>query len=303
MRTRITPHLVELTYSATLNAFWRRIALSRFLRECGISANFLGTWQQEETKRVFLDRLFDYLPRKPAGQKVLLKMAKSLSEMDSFPDLRNWEDSDEKIKAAKDAVNSLKSYLQKQETEIEREESKAKAKEEFVQKQNDIARSQTTLVKLNDQLNKLGSRLGEQKAGYEFQDWFYELTKFSDIDSRRPYVSKGRQIDGSITLDGTTYLVELKFTAGQAGATDIDSFYKKVVTKAENTMGIMLSISGFSSVAIDEASGERTPILLMDHSHLYLVLGGMMGLSEVINRLRRHASQTGEAYLPVSQFG
>ena len=31
---------------------------------------------------------------------------------------------------------------------------------------------------------------------------------------------------------------------------------------------------------------------------LYLVLGGIMGLSDVIDRIRRHAFQTGEAYLP-----
>jgi hypothetical protein len=60
----------------------------------------------------------------------------------------------------------------------------------------------------------------------------------------RPYTHEGRQIDGSLTHAGTTYLVELKFTAEQAGATDIDSFLKKVNDKADNTMGIMISISG-----------------------------------------------------------
>ena len=34
----------------------------------------------------------------------------------------------------------------------------------------------------------------------------------------------------------TTYLVELKFTTDQAVAPDIDTFYKKVTTKADNTM-------------------------------------------------------------------
>ena len=38
---------------------------------------------------------------------------------------------------------------------------------------------------------------------------------FCEVDHRRPYVTEGRQIDGSITVDGTTYLVELKFTAQQ----------------------------------------------------------------------------------------
>ncbi len=67
-------------------------------------------------------------------------------------------------------------------------------------------------------------------------------------------------------------------------------------------MGIIVSISGYSSTAKEEASGERTPILLMDHSHIYYILSGIMGMPDVINRIRRHASQTGEAYLPADQF-
>lgn len=46
-------------------------------------------------------------------------------------------------------------------------------------------------------------------------------------------MNAGRQIDGSLTLDGTTYLVELKFTASQANATDIDSLRSKVDDKAD----------------------------------------------------------------------
>jgi hypothetical protein len=96
--------------------------------------------------------------------------------------------------------------------------------------------------------------------------------------------------------------VELKFTGAQATPPDIDSLYKKVTTKAENTMAIMVSISGYSQNSIAEASGPRTPLLLLDHAHLYLALRGVMSLAEIIDRVRRHASQTGESYLPASEI-
>jgi len=64
----------------------------------------------------------------------------------------------------------------------------------------------------------------------------YDLLDFSEIPNRKPYVHNGRQIEGSLTVSGTTYLVELKFTSEQADATDIDTFHKKVTTKADNTM-------------------------------------------------------------------
>ena len=71
---------------------------------------------------------------------------------------------------------------------------------------------------------------------------------------------------------------------------------------ADNTMGIMASIAGYSSVAISDASGSKTTLLLLDASHLYMFLSGSMSFSEIVSRVRRHASQTGEAYLPMNKF-
>jgi len=229
-------------------------------------------------------------------------MATFLMDQESFPDLEGWEDSAQKIKTAHDAVSKLRIYHSKQQDELQSEEEKLRAKQQFAKRQEEVTRSQQTLQKLNDRLNALGQTLGTQEAGYKFQEWFYDLLDFSEIPNRKPYVHKGRQIDGSLTVSGTTYLVELKFTAEQANVTDIDSFHKKVTSKADNTMGIMVSISGYSPVARQEASGEKTPLLLLDHGHMYLVLGGIMGLGEVVDRVRRHASQTGEAFLAASDF-
>jgi hypothetical protein len=302
MKTRLTPYYVELVYDACLKSFWRRKALAKFLRQCGISERFLASWASDESKRDLLDQLFEKLPRSDKGRLALVRMARYLMDQRTFPDLKNWEDSEQKIKDAHDAVSRLRIYHTRQEEKLQSEEDREKAQAAFRKRQAQATRSQKSLQKLNDRLNELGHRLGTQKAGYEFQDWFYDLLDFSEIMNRKPYTHAGRQIDGSLTLSGTTYLVELKFTTDQASATDIDTFYKKVTTKADNTMGVMVSISGYSSVAIEEASGEKTPLLLFDHAHLYLVLGGIMGLSDVIDRVRRHASQTGEAYLPAKQF-
>jgi len=302
MKTRLTPHYVDLVYDACLKSFWRKRALSSFLRHCNISEKFLTAWLPEESKRDLLDRLFPQLIKTDKGQRAFITMAKYLMEQRSFPDLENWEDSNEKIKNAHDAVSRLKIYHQKQEEDIESEEAKKAARALFRKRQEDISRSQQSIQKLNSDLNELGKNLGKQKAGYEFQDWFYSLLDFSEITNRKPYNHGGRQIDGSLTLSETTYLVELKFTTDQATATDIDTFFKKVITKADNTMGVMVSISGYSSVAIQEASGDRTPILLLDHSHIYLVLSGILGMRDVVERVRRHASQTGEAYLAASDF-
>lgn len=298
----ITAHHEDLVYSALLASFWRKRALAKFLRSCGISEKFIGSWHQDETKRDFLDRLFERLHSTDRGPAVLRQLGRELAEQTAFPDLQRWEDSEEKVQRAKEAVDALRRYQTDESDRQRQEQRRTEARERYAKERAQAARSQQSLAKLKQRLDDLTGSLGTQKAGYDFEDWFYDLVQFSEIDARRPYKHEDRQIDGSITHDGTTYLVELKFTMEQAGAPDVDVFRRKVETKADNTMGVMVSMAGFSPPAIKSGSGPKTPLLLLDHAHIYAVLGGASDLRSVIERVRRHASQTGEAHLPFANF-
>jgi len=303
MTEELTPHFIELVYDAILKSFWRKRALARFLRQCGISAEFVSGWAPDETKRDLLDRLFPTLLRVQGGTTVVLRMGRFLAEQTSYPDLQGWEDSDLKISAAQSAVAKLKAAIDARQRTEDDVRARDEARRHAAEVRAEAARSRRDIQTLQERLEVLNTRLGTQQAGYDFQDWFFDLVDFFEIPNRRPYKHAGREIDGSITWDGMTYLMELKFTAGQAGAPDVHVFRGKVTGKADNTMGIMVSISGYSSVAVEAASEARTPLLLIDHAHLYTVLRGVKRLEALIERIRRHASQTGEAYLPVDRLG
>lgn len=297
-----SPRLIELTYEAALKCFWRKSALRKFLLASHISNTFIASWSDDESKRDFLDRLFNKLQTSNKGQTVIFLMAQNLSEQSTFPDLNNWEDSIKKIQEAQKAVQELKLYLKQLNEKTKNEEERIENKERARVEREKIRRSRIDIDKLQQQLNELHAKVGTQDGGYEFEKWFYQLLSYSEIQNRKPYKSDGRQIDGSLTYEGTTYLVELKFTKKQLGSKEIDSLKAKVNKMADNTMGIMISISGYSSVSISEASGSKTTLIIMDATHLYLFLSGAMTFGEIISRVRRHASQTGDAYLPVIKF-
>jgi len=210
MALRVTPHLVQLTYEAALKSFWRKESLRKFLRQSHVAETHLATWSSEESKREFLDRTFASLQKSDRGKAVIGEMAVFLAEQTTFPDLRNWEDSAVKIQDASKAVAELKALIARQTEEIrserEREAAKAKAREE----RQAVQRQQTSLGQLMQRLNELAPQMGTSPGGYAFQDWFYDFTAFAEVEHRRPYNVNGRQIDGSITVDGTTYLVELR---------------------------------------------------------------------------------------------
>lgn len=296
MAVKFTPYLIQLIEDATLKSFWRKNALATFLRQCNVSDKELRLLG-EKTKREFLSNLISNLHSSPNGQTVFSKMLYALIEQRTFPDLENWEDSEARVKNAKDSIFNLKTSYENQKKESQDFIDKENIQKRYREGQDRIGREQQSLQKLSDQLAELCKRIGTQKTGYDFEGWFYHSMRFFKITHSKPYKTDGRQIDGSITLKDTTYLVELKFTREQAGAPDVDVFHRKVSTKAENTMGIMVSMSGYSSVAIDQASHGRTILLLLDHGHLYMVLSGVVSFEFVVERLRRHASETGRSYL------
>lgn len=260
--------------------------------------SFLGTWQEEESKRDFLHRLFPRLEASgDAGLRVVNLMADSLIQQETFPDLVGWEDSKQKIVEATAAVKALRVYREAQKAEAASEMEIAAARRRAAEISAEIQARKADLTKLENKLTDLSKRLGTPQAGYDFQVWFYELADYFEVPNRRPYVVDGRQIDGSVTVDGTTYLVELKFTREQADAPDVDTFLAKVSAKADNTMGVMFSISAYSSVAIKGASGPKGLLLLFDYNHIYMLFRGGFTLQELVSRVRRHASQTGEAYI------
>jgi len=302
MAIKITPHLITLTYTAALKSFWRKPALKKFLLSCHVSQQFISSWASEETKRDFLDRVFEKLQLSDKGLSLIGQMALALSEQNSFPDLEGWEDTKTMIAAAKKAISELSSYIKQLQIEAEDEKSKAQYIEKLREEREHTCRSTLDKKDLENRINSLSKSIGSTQAGYDFQKWFYDMLNFCEIECRQPYKTNGREIDGSLTLDGTTYLVELKFTAKQSGAQDIDVFKSKIESKADNTMGIMVSMSGYSSTAIKEASGRKTTLLLFDYQHLFHFLTGTMKFDEIILRVRRHAAQTGEAYIRPTDF-
>ena len=301
----LASYFVDLVQDACLKAFWTKKALRIFLHRHGISEKYTSPLDTGMvTKSEVLSVVFSKLTENPTEKKqaVILSIAGSLVEMETFPDLEKWEDASEKIKTANEAVGKLRVQYEKLRTAFideGSEEKKKKAREEADAYKMHEAR----FTEFNKRLLDVVQKAGTQEGGYEFERWLYDFAGFNDIESRPPYKgADGRQVDGALTIGGTTYLLEAKCTKEPVDVTAIDSFMRKISVKADNTMGLLISVSGFDPGAIKAASCERTPMLLIDGNHLFsLIMARRFTLRELIELIRRHASQTGIAYLPVKE--
>jgi len=303
MAKKLSPIFVDLTQDTLLKVFWYKNSLRLFLQQQNISNDILAQWHSDQTKRDFVTFVFTQLVNDEKGQNAILSIARYLADMKHFTDLERKEDSKIAIQEAKKAVARLREEVIAINETI-RETKDAELRRKTAQEQMVAhAVAQQSIEKLQEKLTGLMPKLGTQSGGYDFERWFYELAVFFELESRPGYKADGRQIDGAITIEGTTFLIEAKFTEKPIGSPDIDTFMAKIDSKADNTMGIMISMSGFNDGAIHSASKNKTPMLLLDHGHIYnLILRGIMTLPQVVSRVKRHASQTGISFLAADKF-
>ena len=86
------------------------------------------------------------------------------------------------------------------------------------------------------------------------------------------------------------------------GIVDLDAFKGKVTTRLENTLGMYVSVSGFSQTAVERHNAAQPVLILMDGMDLMAMFDDRVGLDALLLRKRRHAAQTGEVFLPVSEI-
>src|SRR6266516_3071715 len=108
MSKRLAPAFVEFTQDALLKAFWYKPSLRLFLQQHSISESALSQWHADQTKRDFVLWLWPRLVKDEKGHNAILSMARSLVEMQHFPDLERKEDTKVLIPEARKSISRLR---------------------------------------------------------------------------------------------------------------------------------------------------------------------------------------------------
>lgn len=117
-----------------------------------------------------------------------------------------------------------------------------------------------------------------------------------------PLKAPGEQIDGAFTFKDDDYLLEAKWQKKPIVAQDLLGFAGKVNGKRKNTLGLFVSIDGFSSECSRTTSSDLRSLILMDGADLNAILTDRISLDDLLYRKRRHASETDNIYLNVNKI-
>ncbi len=161
---------------------------------------------------------------------------------------------------------------------------------------------QAKIEEIKREYYQLVSSTNPQARGFQLEKIMRELFNLFDLDPKASFKIMGEQIDGAFTFENIDYLFEGKWQQEPADIQDLDAFSGKLVRKLENTLGLFLSINGFSEDAVKAHSTGRRLMILMDGSDLMAVLEGRIDLIQLLLRKRRYAAQTGNIYLRIHEI-
>jgi hypothetical protein len=290
----LSPAAIIALKEALCSVYWYKSDLRGFLSLCLSNAEILSRLDWEAYKRQIASDLVDLLvvdQNKHLGD--LTKICFELCKINDFSHLQQLDDGSTKVERARAAVKQLKQLVDPHQDVAKEKDDIAKRQQLAAEK---LQQSQAVRQKLEEIKTKYLALVGSsspQTRGFELEKVMYDLFELFDLDPKASFKNLGEQIDGAFSLEGTDYLFEAKWQKEIVNKADLVVFSDKVNTKLENTLGVFLSINGFSVDGVTAHQAGGTSIILMDGADLMAVLEERIDFVSLLLRKKRHASQTG----------
>jgi hypothetical protein len=303
-----TKRLSDDAYDALVEAlavfYWFRGDFETFVRDALRDApEILARLDFKQSKRIVAVDVTRQLRAKESQyQDLTIDLIVRLSKFDSrFAKLSRLEGGDQKVAIAQAALVDVKRVVERHSDVAEarerlREEIRTEAEAASLRRTHE-----SLLEKLRLAFIELRGLADAHERGRRLEGLVNDIFELFDLEPRAAYDLEHEQIDGAFTFDTDDYLLEVKWWADALQPAHLHVLKGKIETKAKHVFGLFIAINGFTAGAI-EAYSHGTPLILMDGTDLYAVLEGRISLSEVLQRKRRFAAETGAPMLPVSRM-
>lgn len=139
--------------------------------------------------------------------------------------------------------------------------------------------------------------------GKEFEYLLRDLLEIENLEPKGSFRPDGEEMDGSFLFNQRTYLLEAKWQANALSASSIYQFKGKVDGKLVGTIGIFISMSGFSPDCVDALMyGKLLNIVLFDRNDFEKCIHNLNGFSVGLSEKLRAAAESGLAFYPLTSI-
>lgn len=283
--------------------YWYKGDLEKFLKVCLHDSPLIMHLNWSGYKRDIVTELVERLCKnESANQEALLYLMIEVSRIADFSHLARLDGGDVKVKKAKEAVIALREQIKGLEELLRDKDVIAETRAQHLSSQKKLGGVLQALDSLKQEYFELIRETNTQQRGYRLEKILRGLFEIYDLDPRASFKIVGEQIDGAFTFDNTDYLLEAKWQKAPVDVGDLDRLQAKVSRKLENTLGLYVSVNGYSEDGLEAFKNNRPHLFLIDGADLMAVLENRIELPAILKRKKREASQTGNIYLKIGEI-
>lgn len=293
-----SPTVLDALVECLRTAYFYKTDLKSFLRRAGVPGDLVSHADWSYKVRAAREIVDELVSRPETGMPVLEKLVDSVVELDEgFPRLRNATGAEQLVQDARSALQNLKEVLGRESIAERAERARRESRTEAHRQAEIVRERKRTLAGLQVVFNELLSMPDVRSRGTSFEAFLRDLFQLFDLEPRGSMARPGEQTDGSIRIGDVLLLVEAKWTKELTEPKEVRDFRSKVRDRLDNTLGLFVSVNGFTdnAIAVAESGGERMSIILADGVDLAPVLDGQVDLVELLRFKLRQAGDRGQA--------
>jgi len=263
--------------------FWTKRELRALFGRCGVPSSVLGCVNWDDVTWNIVDEVLETLNASQLGIGPLRKIA---DETLRFPDGKHlsWAGKD-RVEDATQSLAELRRLIGEHEEAKDRLERERRAREAARTSAKNGQAFTAKLAELCAAYLALIVESDPNRRGIALEGLLNSLFDLYDLASAGSFRRVGEQIDGALRLDNKNCLCEAKWQLEPVNLVDLRDLDAAVGTTLETTLGLYISINGFSPQALTAyLQGNRPKLVCMDGTDLMLVLEGRIRLDDLLRR-------------------
>lgn len=148
-----------------------------------------------------------------------------------------------------------------------------------------------------DSLPVTASASEKRQRGRDFEQILTGMLAEADLEPHASFRPQGEEIDGSFLYRGRVMLLEAKWTQDPLPASSIYQFRGKVEGKLVGTIGVFVSMSGFSMDSVNALiAGKTINTILFDGDDIRAIAADRVDIVAALDRKLRAAAEGGAPF-------
>ncbi|MBI5093538.1 MAG: hypothetical protein HZB26_13985 [Candidatus Hydrogenedentes bacterium] len=290
--THFPDNILTALQDAIINVFWRKEDMRSMLTRSEVASLLVSGQDWSQYKYHILHPILTTLNSSPSGLGSLRRILQETLAYKDGNHLLVFNDGQKRKREAERCLEHLRLLVKDHDAARRTDEEERKARQNKIEESARGRAFQDKLSGIKERFLGHFQNPDRQDSGYRLEEILYDLFVLFELKPKAPFRRIGEQIDGAFSLEGDHYLLEAKWQARQVNLNDLRDLDGAVASSLDNTLGLFISINGFTKEGLQGyLQGHRPRLFCFDGADLTLTLEGQIDLRELIQRKKDIAVQ------------